>query len=99
MSSCYLNACVAAEDMEHVYIIDSRSLSTGIAHLVLDAALMAAQGYPAAEIVQHLETKKEKLDVSEEIKSIPLSIDGIGHMGKKSGLEELPEVIEIICNR
>ena len=64
MSSCYLNACVAAEDMEHVYIIDSRSLSTGIAHLVLDAALMAAQGYPAAEIVQHLETKKEKLDVS-----------------------------------
>ena len=36
---------------------------------------------------------------SEEIKSIPLSIDGIGHMGKKSGLKELPEVIEIICNR
>ncbi len=36
---------------------------------------------------------------SKEIHSVSISIDGIGHMGKKSGLEELPEVINIICNK
>ena len=36
---------------------------------------------------------------SKEINSVPISIDKIGHMGKKSGLETLPEVIDIICNK
>lgn len=36
-------------------------------------------------------------EFSNEINSKHISIDGIGHMGKKSGLEELPEVIDIIC--
>lgn len=31
-----------------------------------------------------------------DINSIPMHIEGIGHMGKKSGLEKLPEVINII---
>ena len=38
-------------------------------------------------------------EFSKEIDSVPISIDGIGHMGKKSGLENLPEVIDIICNK
>lgn len=38
-------------------------------------------------------------EFSNEIKSVAISIDGIGHMGKKSGLEELPEVIDIVINR
>lgn len=33
------------------------------------------------------------------INSKPIFISGIGHMGKKSGLESLPEVIEIIKNQ
>ena len=37
-------------------------------------------------------------EFSNEIKSIAIPIDGIGHMGKKSGLEELPEVINIVLN-
>ena len=36
---------------------------------------------------------------TQEIDSIASSIDGIGHMGKKSGLEELPLVVDIICNK
>ena len=36
-------------------------------------------------------------EFSKEINSESISIDGIGHMGKKSGLEELPKVIDIIC--
>lgn len=34
----------------------------------------------------------------DDIDSEPLLINNIGHMGKKSGLEELPQVIEIITN-
>ena len=37
-------------------------------------------------------------EFSNEIKSIAIPIDGIGHMGKKSGLEELTEVINIVLN-
>ncbi len=33
-----------------------------------------------------------------DIKSTPILIKGIGHMGKKSGLETIPEVLEIIGN-
>ena len=33
------------------------------------------------------------------IDSSSMSIDGIGHMGKKSGLEKLPKVIDIIVNQ
>lgn len=31
-----------------------------------------------------------------DIDAIPILIENIGHMGKKSGLEEIPRVIEII---
>jgi DegV family protein with EDD domain len=44
--------------------VDSRNLSTGIGHLVLDAAEMAEQGMDAADIASALEKKREKLDVS-----------------------------------
>ena len=37
-SACYQNACIAAEEIGHVYPVDSRNLSTGIAQLALLAA-------------------------------------------------------------
>ncbi|MCH5352426.1 MAG: DegV family protein [Acutalibacter sp.] len=64
MSACYQNACAAAKELENVWIVDSRNLSTGIAHLVLDACEMASEGTAAAEIFKELELRKEKLDVS-----------------------------------
>ena len=37
MSGCYQNACIAAQDFPgKVFPVDSRNLSTGIGHLVLD---------------------------------------------------------------
>ena len=50
MSSCYQNACLAAGTFENVYIVDSRTLSTGIGHLVLDACIMRDEGRTAKEI-------------------------------------------------
>ena len=66
MSGCYQNACIAAEDFPgKVFPVDARNLSTGIGHLVLDAADMAKEGkLSAAEIAEVLTQKREKLDVS-----------------------------------
>ena len=64
MSACYQNACIAAQEFTNVYPVDWRNLSTGIGHLVLDAAEMAEQGMDAANIASALEKKREKLDVS-----------------------------------
>ena len=47
----------------------------------------------------HLVPYKILKEFSDEIKSEAISIDEIGHMGKKSCLEELPEVIDIIVNK
>ena len=64
MSACYQNAVIAAQELTEVYVVDSRNLSTGIGHLVLDAAQMAADGVPASQIADTLNEKKHKLDVS-----------------------------------
>lgn len=64
LSSSHQNACLAAEDIGNVYVIDSRNLSSGSGHLVLLAAAMADSGMEAGEIVDILNEKKEKLDVS-----------------------------------
>ena len=66
MSGCYQNACLAAQEFDgRVFPVDARNLSTGIGHLVLDAAEMANAGEKtASEIVDVLNEKKEKLDVS-----------------------------------
>lgn len=64
MSACYQNACIAAEEMGNVWVIDSQNLSTGIAHLVLDACELASGGMAPADIQRELERRREKLDVS-----------------------------------
>lgn len=64
MSACYQNALIAAEDFENVYVVDSRNLSTGIGHLVLDAAIWAAEGAAPQEIYDRLIASRDKLEVS-----------------------------------
>ncbi len=63
-STCVQNARIAAEELENVYVIDSRNLSTGSGHLVLDAALMAEQGMAASEIAAALEAMTAKVEAS-----------------------------------
>ena len=65
MSSCYQNACIAASELGNVYPVDARTLSSGIALLVLSAAELAAEGSMSAEEIQTaMNEKREKLDVS-----------------------------------
>ena len=64
LSACHQNACIAAEDMDGVYVIDSMNLSSGSGQLAMAAAEMAAEGMEAAAIAEKLEEMKTRLDVS-----------------------------------
>ena len=63
-SSCYQNACLAAEDFENVYVVDSRNLSTGHGLLVLKAAELAESGMDAVAIAETLRETAERVDAS-----------------------------------
>lgn len=63
-SCSHQNAKLAAADLPNVYVVDSRSLSTGHGHIVLEAARMAAEGMEPEEIVQQLEALTARVDAS-----------------------------------
>ena len=58
------NAITASKQFENVYVVDSLSLSTGIALLVLQASKLAAEDMPIQKIVERLEERKKHLQVS-----------------------------------
>lgn len=62
LSSSYNNALAASEEIgkDRVFVIDSRSLSSGIGILVLEAAKMVEKGYTVEEIVAKIEEYKLK---------------------------------------
>lgn len=53
-SSCFQNACLAAEEIGNVYVVDSRSLSTGEGLVAAAAARLASKGGSAGEITTTL---------------------------------------------
>ena len=64
MSSTYSNACLAAEEFENVYVIDSKNLSTGGGLLVVAAAEMAKSGMEASVIVEEINNMAPCVDAS-----------------------------------
>jgi DegV family protein with EDD domain len=64
MSSTFQNACIAAQEVGGVHIVDTRNLSTGEGHLVLNAALMAQNGMEALDIVTQLQAMTSKVHAS-----------------------------------
>ena len=52
LSSAYQNAVTVAEELKHVHIIDSRSLSTGIALLAIYASKLVKSGSSVDEIIK-----------------------------------------------
>lgn len=63
-SSCYQNACIAAEEFDNVYVVDSRNLSTGHGHVVMEAALAAERGMSAPDIVDYLNDLAGRVEAS-----------------------------------
>lgn len=70
MSACYQNACIAAQEFENVYPIDSENLSTGIGLQVLEAIEMAEKGMSGAEIAEAINARREKVEASFVVDSI-----------------------------
>ena len=84
LSSCCQNAKIAAgETDKNVFIVDSRNLSTGSGHLVLDAAEMAEKGFSPDEIVAKLEAEADLVEVSFVINTLTYLYKG----GRCSALE------------
>ena len=52
MSSAYQNACTIASELGHIHVIDSMSLSTGIALLAIYASKLVKEGLNVDEIVK-----------------------------------------------
>lgn len=64
ISSAYQNACNVAKDLNNVYVIDSKSLSTGIALLAIKASEMISEGIELKEIVKTMHMLTEKVQAS-----------------------------------
>ncbi len=64
MSTTFNNARMAAEDIDNVYVIDSRNLSTGIGLLVLHACDLADEGKSAKEIYDEINALVNNVDAS-----------------------------------
>lgn len=55
---------LAAQELEyedHVFVINSENLSTGIGHLILESSIMASQGMEATDVVKQIEELKPRV--------------------------------------
>ena len=64
LSCSYANARLAAQELEGVYPVDSRMLSTGVGLLAIEGAECRDKGMGAAEIAGHLDALTGKVDTS-----------------------------------
>ncbi len=64
MSSNYNNACIAAEEVGNVYVVDTKNLSTGGGLLVLKAVDFVNEGLDAETIVKKLNELTKYVDAS-----------------------------------
>ncbi len=63
-SSCHQNAAIAAESFPNVYAVDSRNLSSGQGHVVLEAVRLAGEGMEPARIVEELNAFAGRVEAS-----------------------------------
>lgn len=70
MSSTYNNACLAADEFDNVYVVDTRNLSTGGGLLLLAACDMVKEGKSAQEIAFECRDLASRVDASFVIDSL-----------------------------
>ena len=63
-SSCYQNACIAAEDYPNVRVIDSQNLSTGQGLVVLEACRLAKTATDLDALADELRAYTERVEAS-----------------------------------
>ena len=85
LSNTYNAARLAAQELEGVYTVDSRMLSTGIGLLAIESAECAARGMSAREIAAHLYELREKVSTSFVLDTLEFMWKG----GRCTGVEAL----------
>jgi len=70
ISSTYQNACMAAEEFDDVYVVDSRSLCTAMGLLVLRACDMRDKGMDAKKIADRINKLVPKVSTSFVLNSL-----------------------------
>ncbi len=70
ISSACSNAIEASKQFENVFVVDSKSLSTGIALLAINARKLAEQNLDAKTIAEKMQTRAEKVQASFVIKKL-----------------------------
>jgi DegV family protein with EDD domain len=63
-SSCYQNACIAAEEFDNVKVVDSHNLSTGQGLVVLEACRLAKECASLEELREKVQAFTEKVEAS-----------------------------------
>ena len=85
LSATFNNCCIATQNLDNVYMIDSRNLSSGIALLVITAAQLAEQGKTAAEITDTCIKLRNQVETSFIVDNLEFLHKG----GRCSSLETL----------
>lgn len=101
-SSSYNNACIAAESMPQVCVIDSCNLSTGQGHVVMEACKLAASGASLDTIRSTLEELRSRVDTSFLLDRLDYMVKGgrcsfVKALG--ANLLKLKPCIEVVNNR
>ena len=63
-SACYQNACLAAREFTNVFVVDSRNLSTGHGHVVVEAAKMSRKNMDPRAICDYLNELTQRVEAS-----------------------------------
>ena len=101
-SSTYQNACIAAEDMENVRVIDSRNLSSGHGHVVMEACKLAKTATDLDEMKAALDEIATRVDASFLLERLDYMVKGgrcsfVAALG--ANLLKLKPCIEVVDNR
>ncbi len=75
-SSSYQNACLAAEEFDNVWVVDSQNLSTGHGLVVLKACQLAKTCDNPDEIVTALNAYTEKVEASFVVENLTYLVKG-----------------------
>lgn len=85
ISSAYQNAVLASKELKNVYVIDSLSLSTGIALLAIYASNLVKEGKSAEEIVSLVEGRR----ANDQTSFVLATVDYLHKGGRCSSLAKL----------
>ena len=101
-SVTYQNACLAAEDLPNVRVIDSRNLSTGQGHVVMEACKLAKTATDLDEMCEELKELTYRVDASFLLDRLDYMVKGgrcSSVMALGANLLKLKPCIEVVDNK